>query len=163
MDSYYIVFQRPHLQTFLDFLFKNFNVSVWTAASKDYALSIIDNIILSNGEKNRKLDFIFFEYHCDLSDYLGEGSKDLSILWKIFKLKNYNMGNSIIIDDLKEIKDIQYCNSINIKPFNYNKEGSERDDELLKIKKKLKKLKEKMKEIKNSDLNKKFCLINYYD
>ena len=35
MDGYYMVFERPGLQEFLDFLFKNFNVSIWTAASKD--------------------------------------------------------------------------------------------------------------------------------
>ena len=26
MDGYYLVFERPHLQKFLDYLFKNFNV-----------------------------------------------------------------------------------------------------------------------------------------
>jgi TFIIF-interacting CTD phosphatase-like protein len=41
MENYYIIFERPGLQQFLTFLFKNFNVSIWTAASKDYALFII--------------------------------------------------------------------------------------------------------------------------
>ena len=30
MDDYYKVFERPYLQEFLDFLFANFNVSIWT-------------------------------------------------------------------------------------------------------------------------------------
>ena len=47
MDGYYIVFERPHLSEFLDYIFENFNVSVWTAASKDYALFIIEHIILA--------------------------------------------------------------------------------------------------------------------
>ena len=64
MDGYYIVFERPNLQSFLDYLFANFNVSVWTAASKDYALFIIDKIILS--KPGRHLDWIFFSY-CDIS------------------------------------------------------------------------------------------------
>ena len=59
MDSYYIIFERPGLQPFLDFLFSNFNVSIWTAASKDYALFIINKIILQN-KKKRKIDWIFF-------------------------------------------------------------------------------------------------------
>ena len=45
MDDCYIVFERPNLQSFLDFLFKNYNVSIWTAASKDYALFIIEDTI----------------------------------------------------------------------------------------------------------------------
>jgi hypothetical protein len=55
MENYYIIFERPGLQQFLTFLFKNFNVSIWTAASKDYALFIIDKIIIA-GNKNRKID-----------------------------------------------------------------------------------------------------------
>jgi len=43
MDGYYTVCSRPHLQQFLDYAFENFNVTVWTAASKDYALFIIDS------------------------------------------------------------------------------------------------------------------------
>ena len=65
MDGYYLVFERPHLQKFLDYLFKNFNVSVWTAASKDYALFIIDKIILK--KKNRKLNYVFWDYHGKIS------------------------------------------------------------------------------------------------
>lgn len=42
MDGYYIVYSRPYLQDFLDYIFENFKVTVWTAASKDYALFIIE-------------------------------------------------------------------------------------------------------------------------
>ena len=66
MENYYIIFERPYLQQFLTFVFKNFDVSVWTAASKDYALFIIEKIIIA-GNKDRKLDYIFFSYHCGLS------------------------------------------------------------------------------------------------
>jgi hypothetical protein len=94
MDDYYLVFERPGLQKFLKFLFKNFNVSVWTAATKDYALFIIENMILKN-KKNRHLDYIFFSYHCDISKKLTKNSKDLSLLWKTYKLKGYSKNNTI--------------------------------------------------------------------
>ena len=45
MGKQYTIFERPNLQNFLDFIFENFNVSIWTAASKDYALFIINKII----------------------------------------------------------------------------------------------------------------------
>ena len=79
MDGYYIIFERPNLQKFLTYVFENFNVSVWTAASKDYALFIIDKIIIGN-RKNRKLDYIFFSYHCDISKKMVKGIKRLQIL-----------------------------------------------------------------------------------
>ena len=59
MDGYYYVFSRPKLQKLLDYVFDNFNVTIWTAASKSYALFIIEKIILS--KKERKLDYIFFD------------------------------------------------------------------------------------------------------
>ena len=62
MDNEYIVFERPYLQEFLDFLFKNFKVSIWTAANKEYALFIMDNIIIGKN-KDRKIEYLFFKYH----------------------------------------------------------------------------------------------------
>ena len=142
MDNYYYVFYRPGLQKFLDYLFDNFNVSVWTAASKDYALFIIDKIILDNENNNdRKLDYIFFSYHCDLSKKLKNGIKDLSILWDVYKLPNYNSNNTLIIDDNPDVHETGFC--IPIKEFVAIKDGSENDKEFEKIKKKLEKFKNK--------------------
>ena len=85
MDGYYVVFERPGLQKFLDYLFTEYNVSVWTAASKDYAAFIIEHVILAN-KSNRKLEWSFFSYHCDLSKEKKGGSKSLEMLWDEFKL-----------------------------------------------------------------------------
>jgi hypothetical protein len=74
MENYYVIFERPGLQKFLDYLFKNFNVSIWTAASKDYGLFIAEKFILK-GHPERKLDFMFFSYHCDLSENIGKVTK----------------------------------------------------------------------------------------
>jgi len=137
MDGYYIVFHRPGLQKFLTYLFKNFDVAVWTAASKDYALFIIEKIILNN-KKNRKLDFILFSYHCDLSKKLKKGTKDLDMLWDNFKIEGYDQYNSVILDDYDEVQDTNVGNCIPVKPFEFNEEGSENDDFLEKLIPKLK-------------------------
>lgn len=135
MDDYYIVFERPHLQKFLDFLFENYNVSVWTAATKDYALFIIDKMILT--KPNRKLDWIFFSYHCSISRKKYNTTKHLNLLWNEFQL-NFKKNNTLLIDDLKEIYKAQTSNVINIKEFNFLDDSSEKDTELLKIQKYLK-------------------------
>lgn len=135
MENIYIVFGRPHLQEFLDFLFANFNVAVWTAASKSYALFVIDNFILT--KPNRRLDFIFFSYHCEYSKKCKKGLKGLNVLWEDFQLKHYNAFNTIIIDDNPDVKEIQNCNCYAIKEFYMTEEGSENDTELLKLQQKL--------------------------
>jgi len=129
MDGYYVVFERPHVQDFLDWLFQNYNVSVWTAASKDYGLFVLENILLKN---NRKLDYFLFSYHCDLSRKKYDYSKKLDLIYDVFKLSGYNASNTIIIDDLEEVHECQPKNSIHIKEFEILNKNSERDQELIK-------------------------------
>ncbi len=133
MDGYYIVFERPGLQEFLDYLFKNFNVSVWTAASKDYATFIVEKILLQN-KPERNLDWIFFSYHCDISKKLKNGSKDLSTLWDIYKVDGYNKDNTVIIDDYDEVYKTQPSNCIIAKPFEFSDKKSYQDTYLAKLK-----------------------------
>lgn len=146
MDGYYIIYSRPHLQEFLDYAFKNFNVTIWTAASKDYALFIIEKIVINN-KPDRKLDFIFFSYHCDLSKKKKKYSKELCMLWDIHKLPGYSEKNTVIIDDYKS--DVHKCqpnNCIIAPPFEFTKEGSENDTFLKDIIPQLDKMKARIKE-----------------
>lgn len=139
MKGYYRIFHRPHLQKFLDFAFKNYNVSIWSAGSKDYVLFIIQNIILKN-HPERKLDYIFFSYHCKLSGkYFNKKSpKHLKLLWDVFNLENYNKNNTVIVDDLKEVCKAQPKNCIQIEDFTFTNENSESDEDLLRVMKLLK-------------------------
>lgn len=144
MDGYYLVFERPGLQNFLTYLFDNFNVSVWTAASKDYALFIIEKIIIA-GNKNRKLDYIFYSYHCDISEKIKKGTKDLNLFWDNFKMIGYDKDNTVIIDDYDEVCNTQPKNCIAAPAFEFNKEGSENDKFLEELVNKLRNLSEKIK------------------
>ena len=147
IGSDYIIYERPGLQEFLDFLFKNFTVCVWTAASKDYASFIVNNIVL-NGRKDRKLDWFFFDYHCDISRKISntKSTKDLDVLCDIFKLQGYTKTNTVIIDDNTNVYNAQTGKCINIKEFKIASSDSEKDDQLKKLIPLLKQLKKSMKE-----------------
>ena len=136
MDGYYVVFERPGLQEFLDFLFSECNVSVWTAASKDYAMFILEKILLTKPE--RSLDYAFCSYHCDISKKLQKGSKNLKLLKEHFKMEDYDLDKTFIVDDYDEVHKIQPSNAILAEPFEFSKTGSENDDFLVKVQKKLK-------------------------
>lgn len=139
MEDYYTVYERPGLQPFLDFLFANFNVSVWTAATKDYALFIIEKILLQN-KPGRKLDYIFFSYHCKISEKKKSGTKDLSILWDVYGLSDYSKNNTVILDDYDEVYNTQKDNCIIAIPFMVTEEASEKDKFLKQLIPKLKKM-----------------------
>jgi TFIIF-interacting CTD phosphatase-like protein len=140
MENDYIVFERPGLQKFLDYIFERFNVSIWTAASKHYATSIIDNVILK--KPNRKLQWVFFSYHCDISSKEKKRTKDLSILWEIYKIPGFNKDNTIILDDYDEVYKTQKENCILAIPFEFLDSNSTKDKFLKKLKKELKNIKE---------------------
>ena len=127
MDNDYVIFERPGLQKFLDYIFSNFNVSIWTAASKDYAIFIAKHCILAKNPK-RKLDYIFWSYHCEVSSDIGKGTKDLSLLWKKYKIAGYNKLNTYIIDDYEHVFEIQKQNCIISPAFHFGKKKSEKDN-----------------------------------
>jgi TFIIF-interacting CTD phosphatase-like protein len=139
MDGYYMVFERPGLQKFLDFIFANFTVSVWTAASKDYALFIIEHMVIA-GKKNRKLDWIFFSYHCDLSQKLKDGTKDLRMIWEEYGIEGYSKDNTVIIDDYDEVFATQPGQCIKAPVWEVMDKDSESDDFLTRAVPELKKM-----------------------
>lgn len=136
LDKDYITFERPNLQYFLDYIFKNYNVAIWTAANKSYAVAIVNKFILI--KPGRKLDFVFYSDHCTLSQKQGRGLKGLSMLWEYFHIPKYTEENTVIIDDNTEVNRIQKKNCYHIPPFDYNKRGSENDNELLRLLEQLK-------------------------
>lgn len=131
----FYVYERPYLQDFLDYLFENFNVGVWTAATKDYGSFIVEKIILQG--KPRKLAFYLFDHHCDHAEQLygADNLKDLRYIWDTFP--NFNPQNTILLDDNDEVYKNQLCNVYPIIPFEADQPGAQLDQELLKLKQKL--------------------------
>lgn len=127
--GYYTVAERPGLQEFLDYAFENFTVSVWTAASKDYALFIIDEIVIA-GKPERELDWIFFSYHCDISTRRCRSIKNLKLIWEMFNLEGYTPDNTVIMDDHPKVYKSQKENCIYMYPFQVE-QGVDPDDDFL--------------------------------
>jgi TFIIF-interacting CTD phosphatase-like protein len=134
-DDAYIVLERPGLQNFLDWLFRHFTVSIWSAASSDYVDFIKKNVVIGDS-KERKIERTLHSRHCDKSQkYYGDDHiKKLDMLWEIYQLPNHNANNTILLDDLCSNLRSQPKNCIRIKKFL----GSPDDNELEKVKQKLK-------------------------
>jgi hypothetical protein len=132
MEGLYVIFERPHLQPFLTFLFANFNVSVWTAASQDYANFIVKNIVIAD-HPERKLEYFLCNYHGKKSSSMFNGSKDLKMLWECYKIPGYTKDNTIILDDYDEVWNTQMDNCIIAKEFSYFTEDSEEETFLVKL------------------------------
>jgi hypothetical protein len=137
IDGHYItgngdltVSARPYLKEFLIWCFDNFdNVSIWTAASKqwfDYVnQNIFKPILQSIGKKFDKVwvgDRVTFAWQ--YSEWHGHSvntkQKRLSKLYR--QNRNiggnpYNKHNTIMVDDSKASFQINYGNGIEVKPW----------------------------------------------
>lgn len=136
MGNNYTISERPHLQKFLDYIFKHYRVSVWTAASKDYALFIIENIVLQ--DKSRKINYILYDDHCDYSYKNKNAIKSLSILWE---MPGFTDKNTLILDDNLDVYNAQPNNCIRAYPYYVTELGKTPDNFLLFILTELKKCK----------------------
>ena len=132
-DGMYYTLPRPHLNDFLNYIFARFHVSVWTAASRDYAKEIIEKFILK-GKKNRKLRGFLYDIHCkeSMNEVNPKTMKDLRYLY-ISKNKLFNENNTVIIDDLKEVLNNNKKNSIDSEYFDSSKKTAPNDTFLLKL------------------------------
>lgn len=123
----YLVYNRPFLEEFLDFVFKNFEVVVWTSSSKLYADEICPHIF---NEYLEELKFVYSRKKCTYKTFFETGkSFNVKPLKKVFKL-GYDKNRVLSIDDDFEKYADSYGNLIKIKAFN----GEADDKELLKLK-----------------------------
>jgi hypothetical protein len=127
-----VIIGRPGLDEFLDWLFKNCKVSVFTHADKEYAMYVVNNFIIQ-GKKNRKLDMIYYRYHVEMGLDIFGGYKDLRLLWDEFKVYDVYPSNTVIIDDNPMVKKSNPYNTIQIYPFDASTE-SVNDNHLSKVK-----------------------------
>lgn len=128
----YIVQKRPGLDEFLAKILNDdyYEAGIWTAASHDYAHSILNNII----PNKEKLKFVFTREHCDELD-----CKPLSKVRDLIRDMDRQDGNDhmyertihdfLIIDNKKWVTGHDHLNHLEIVDF----EGDPIDNELYRL------------------------------
>ena len=139
MDGFYVIYERPGLQDFLDWTFKHFNVNIWTAATKDYCTFICKEI-LTQDRPNRKICWTFFSYHRKRSSkkFGKKNPKDLRLLWEVYQIPHMHSQNTFIVDDHPHVKSCQPAVAVRCPEFE-TLEGGESDNYLKSLKKGLEK------------------------
>ena len=131
-DSDYITYERPGLQEFLDFAFDNFDVYIWTAGGKEYAVTLVEKIIMRVNPEKRDVKNIHFDYHCRASEEEYGALKDLRMFWEKYKIGTCNSKNTVIVDDnVYEVAVVNPDNCIVAKPFSIEKPTEAKNDRFL--------------------------------
>jgi TFIIF-interacting CTD phosphatase-like protein len=146
--GYYRIFHRPYLQEFLDYICSHFHVIVWTAASDEYAKYVVNKILkvrrdydsdysmkhIPKREIERTLthkNCVDAQLHCNTKTM-----KDLRFLPTLSD--QFSDCNTIIIDDMPNVKKVNKKNAIRAQYFDVEKPNSEADTFLIQVMNKLK-------------------------
>lgn len=142
----YIIYERPHLKEFMDWVSQRFTITIWTAASEAYAKFVVQEILLP--KMRTPPVALFTAKQCRLSQNKTQILKNLDILFELAQsypdeLQNsplvaravdYHPKNTLLIDDNVHVLQ-QNGSVIHARPFDLRE-----DKELLYILKKLKTL-----------------------
>jgi hypothetical protein len=136
----YTVFIRPHIKSFLNYLFdpeNKFKVGIYTAADEEYAKVVIDKLFTPD---RYEPEFVFSS--TDSYQNKKFDGKDKSVEYLSYKL-NIPINNILLIDDSSAIKKVNLegcylipkffiCFDNNVNVFNTK---AQTDEELLECKK----------------------------
>lgn len=113
--QYFWVNKRPGLDLFLDFIFKYFQVGIWTAADKAYATQICKHILTYDQVK--KIKFIYSRNFCHL-DRTETPTSFTKPLAKLFELyPDFDQSNTLMIDNTPHVMKYNPYNGVYIPDF----------------------------------------------
>ena len=97
----FLVWKRPHLDNFLDFIFKHFHVAVWSSISS-YNLKLFAKHVF--GDRMKDLLFMMDNTYCVKSKHPETDekplfSKPLQTVWDKYDM--FSSQNTVILDDTK--------------------------------------------------------------
>lgn len=116
-DGTLLVSSRPWARDMLLFLFKYFDVGIWTAACREYAIEVLRIVV---GEENlNKFQFIYTREKCIKLKETNQYIKPLHKIWRISmaKRKGWNRKNTIIVEDTQDTCIKNYGNAVYVPKF----------------------------------------------
>lgn len=121
----YFIYRRPHLDEFLAYALKTFDVGVWTSSGSAYAHHLTRQVV-----DPAALRFVWASRRCTLRRDFSTG--DYHPLKRLAKLKplGYRLSDIIAVDDTPEKHKDNYGNLVRVSEFT----GDPADRELLLLK-----------------------------
>jgi len=117
-----LLWKRPDIESFLEFIFKQYDVAVWSSARKH---NVEYQAKYALGDYYKQLVFVMDQSHCVKEDDVF--LKNLTVVWDQYP--QYNESNTLIIDDSDE-KMINNPKECHFNPGTWNHEETMEKDNL---------------------------------
>lgn len=92
----YYVFVRPYTKRLLTFLFKHFDVAVWSSMNKQNTMFVVERVF--NKKQRESLRFVYTQSQCDIHESM-EKLYYYKRISKITKNFNYHEDHILLVDD----------------------------------------------------------------
>jgi TFIIF-interacting CTD phosphatase-like protein len=89
------VYLRPHLDMFLEYCFRNFDVAIWTSSKAIYAKFVLKKIV----NDITLFKFIWTRKNCDKKNVWNGFTNETKYIKDINKIEGYKIDNILFIDD----------------------------------------------------------------
>lgn len=110
----YFTYYRPAVNTFLDYLFENHRVAVWTASGRAYATPLLSRLL---GENLGRLEFFWTGERCTLvRDFEQHERVVVKRLRKVWR-KGFDRERTVIIDNTPSTYRRNYGNAVPVPDF----------------------------------------------
>jgi len=126
----YLFFIRPYCYEFLDYIFRKYNVGIFTAATKLYADDVIDTFFL---KYKKHLHFVFIKEEYDKCKFATGGVKDINFICS--EVPHFLPTETMIIDDCYGVKYTNMDRAIQVTHWIPARE--DKDDQLLRLMKEI--------------------------
>ncbi len=117
----YFVYKRPHLQSFLEELYKHFRLGIWSSASDDF----VEEVIKVIAPEHIDFEMIWGRSRCSFRRDIEIDRYYYEKRLKKLKRKGHDLDKILLIDDTPEKARRNYGNAIYIQEFTGDKEDNE--------------------------------------
>ena len=102
------VYNRPHLNEFIDFLLENFTCAVWSSVQKHNLEMLVDHAW--GKERRKKLLFVWGQEECTSCGFFGDGSHKPVFLKETQRRIFWSHDKILLVDDspYKALKNMQF-------------------------------------------------------
>lgn len=131
MILHYVSYLRPYLKPFLNYLFENWEVALWTSGGSAYAQAVAEAMLTLVEAPDVQFSFVFSDGNCTRRYVESFGGMYATGGWvntknlKKLKRKGYDLRRVLMIDNSPEKLQKNYGNLVQVSDFTGNPEDSE--------------------------------------
>jgi len=123
----FVVFKRPFVETFLNYMARFYRLALWSAGAYPYVRAVVENVLRPH--MHEPFEFVWSEQHCDnAADFRAADRFPNQRYVKNLESTGENLARTLLVDNSRGNAALQLTNHIGVPDFNVRESGAWRDN-----------------------------------